>query len=157
MTCRARRTFTRPPSVRIRSRARSARLPAADTLNAVLTEAAREPDLAEPAALMQMALTGSASDHDASRAPIDAGGGKHISTPVRNGEMVVEGFTVHADHRGGTQLIMYFRPRLDDAHRRLWLHAYPIHSAAYVEIEPAIAPALWTAGELTWAMFELPP
>jgi hypothetical protein len=141
----------------VRNRDRDVPPPPADTLNAVMTDASREPDLAEPAALMRMAVTGSASNREASRAAIDAGRGIRIATPLRNGEAVVEGFTVHPAPRGGTQVIVYFRPQFDDSQRRLWLHAYPVGSGAYIDIAPAIAPTMWTAGALTWALFELPP
>jgi hypothetical protein len=141
----------------VRSRPGNTPRSAAETLNAVVVDAERDEDLAEPAALLRLALAGGAADRDAGRTPIDAGHGRRIASPVRKGEIVIEGFTTHPAHGGRTQLVVYFRPRVNGDNRRLWVHAYPVGSPAYLEIIPRLAPAIWTPGEIGWAMFELPP
>jgi hypothetical protein len=125
-------------------------------LDAVLSSAERRPDLAEPAALVRLAIGGGAANPDAGRVPIEAGRGLRINGPVRGGEIVVEGFTIHPLAGGRTQLIVYFRSRIEDASRRLWLHAYPAGSPDYIDLQPTFAPATWRSGALLWAAFELP-
>lgn len=135
----------------------AASLRGSETLNAVMREAESQPDLAEPAALLQLALEGGAGRPDAARRPVDAGHGRHIASTLRNGELVIEGFTQRPVGGGRTQLTVYFRPRNDVANRRLWLHAYPAGSTDYIDIEPYLAPAIWKPDELGWAAFEVPP
>lgn len=127
-----------------------------EALNAALTDAERQPDLGEPAALVRLALSGGTANPDASRVPIEAGHGKRLAIPMRNGEVGIEGFTAHPAAAGGTQLILYFRPRVDSTSRRLWLHAYRSGSTEYLDVQPSIAPAVWKPGELAWAAFDLP-
>jgi hypothetical protein len=126
-----------------------------DRLNAALTEAERHPELVEPVALVRLALSDGAADRDASRGLIEAGHGKRLDLAVRNGEVIFEGFTVHPVAGGGSQLILYFRPRVDSANRRLFLHAYR-SVGDYVDVEPGMVPAVWRPGELAWAAFDLP-
>jgi hypothetical protein len=128
-----------------------------DALNAALSNAEQQPDLAEPAALVRLAINGGEADRDAGRRPIEAGRGLRIVSPVRNGEIVIEGFTIHPLAGGRTQLIVYFRPRVEAVSRRLWLHAYPVGSPEYLDVQSTIAPATWRPGDLAWAAFELPP
>jgi hypothetical protein len=126
-------------------------------LNAALDEAARQPDLLEPVMLVRLAVNGGAAARDASRAPIEAGRGRRLSLPVRNGELMIEGVTTHSAAGGGTQLILYFRPHIDASSRRLMMRAFPRGSPEYIDLWPTIAPALWQPGTLAWATFELPP
>jgi hypothetical protein len=133
----------------------AASLRGSDMLAALMREAERQPELAEPAALLQLAIEGGASGPDVARQPIDAGHGRHLASALRNGEVMIEGLT-HRPAGAGTQLVVYFRPRGDVTNRRLWLSAYPVGTTAYIEIEPTLAPAVWKPGELGWAAFELP-
>jgi hypothetical protein len=128
----------------------------AGVVDAVVADAERATDLAEPAALLRLAATGGLAHADSSREPIAAVGGMQLETPIRNGEVVFEGFTVHPRGDRGTQVIVYVRPRVEAASRRLWLHAYPEGSAGYLDLEPTIRP-VWKPGVLTWAAYELPP
>jgi hypothetical protein len=141
----------------LRQDAPDARPAAAAALDRVLADAASRPDLAEPAALVRLALSSDGADGETIRTAIVAGHGRLINSILRNGEMIVEGFTVHAAPSGGTELIVYFRVHGETANRRLWVHAYPVGAPSYLTIEPSFAPAAWTPDESMWEMFELPP
>jgi hypothetical protein len=128
----------------------------AATLDAALADAERRPDLAEAAALVRLAIAGDPSDAEASRAPIAAAGGRRFTAPLRRGDIVVEGFTLHPSS-AGTQLIVYFRPRVNADNRRLWVHIQRPGTSEYDEIPAALAPATWKPHHLAWAAFNLPP
>ena len=97
--------------------------------------------------------------HETGQAAIDAGRGKLLNTSLRNGEIVIVGFTSRRAASGGTQLIVYFRVSGDISNRRLWVHAYPypIGGPSFVTPDAILAPEVWVPGALMWAMFELPP
>ena len=129
----------------------------AGALAGVLAAAEEDPDLAEAAALVRMTLA-----HDAGetgQAAIEAGRGKRLDASLRNGEIVIVGFTSRRAASGGSQLIVYFRVRGDISNRRLWVHAYPypIGGPSFVTPDAILAPEVWVPGALMWAMFELPP
>ena len=128
-----------------------------DAVAATMESAARRQDLAEPAALLRLAVEGGAASADAAARPIAAGGGTRIGASLRNGELVIEGVTHHPTAGGGTQLIVYFTPHVDAVSRRLWLHAYPVADRRdYLDLVPTLAPMVWKPGQLAWASFELP-
>jgi len=126
-------------------------------LTAALDEAELRPELAEPAALVRMALDGSAAQPSASDAPLQAGAGTRLHAVLRNGEVALEGFTVHRAATGRLQLIVYFRPRVNADNRSLWLHTLRVNTTEYEFFSPVLAPSTWTPGQLAWAAFELPP
>jgi hypothetical protein len=128
----------------------------AATLDAALADAEQRPDLAEAAALVRLAIAGDSSEAEAGRGAIEAAGGRRFTAPLRRGEVVVEGFTLHPS-AGGTQLIVYFRPRVNADNRRLWVHIQRPGTNEYAEVPPALAAATWTPHHLTWAAFNLPP
>jgi hypothetical protein len=58
---------------------------------------------------------------------------------------------------GNRIVIVYFRPKVDWAGRRLWVHAYPAGSHDYVDVEALFPPfAGWHTGELAWEAFRTP-
>jgi hypothetical protein len=128
----------------------------APTLAAALTDAEQRPDLAEAAALVRLAIAGDTSDVEAGRAAIEAAGGRRFAAPLRRGEVVVEGFTLHPSP-AGTQLIVYFRPHVNADNRRLWVHIQRPGANEYDDVPAALAPATWTPHRLAWAAFNLPP
>src|SRR5262249_6129546 len=90
--------------------------------------------------------------------PIAAGRGRLIHGPLRGGEAILEGATVHVLHDGRVQAIVYYRPSVDWANRRLWLHAYPDGAREYLDPEPVLSSSVTPRkGDLEWAVFELPP
>src|SRR5262249_1178323 len=128
-----------------------------DAVAATLQQAERRRDLAEPAALLRLAVEGGSAAPDAATRPIAAGGGVRIGARLRNGEIVVEGVTHRPSAAGGTQVIVYFTPHVAATSRRLWMHAYPVADRReYLDIVPTLAPAIWKPGQLAWASFELP-
>jgi hypothetical protein len=131
---------------------------AADALQAVIAEATREPELHEAAALLHLTLDGGIDRGDPDALPIESSAGRRLGagTPVRNGEIILDGYTVHSRGSRGTQLIVYFRPRVDGINRRLWIHAYPGGSPPFQDLAPTIPP-VWKPGALAWAAYDLPP
>jgi hypothetical protein len=129
----------------------------ADTFKTALDEAELRPDLAEPAALVRMALDGTASDAGASSTPIEAGGGRRLQAALRNGEVALEGFTVHRTASDKVQVIVYFRPRVNADNRSVWLHTLRVNTTEYQFFSPVLTPSTWTPGTLAWAAFQLPP
>src|SRR5262249_5546915 len=99
---------------------------------------------------------GDAAETDAVHAAIDAAGGRRFAAPLRRGEIVVEGFTLHPSPQG-TQLIVYFRPSVNADNRRGWLRVRRPDSEQYEDVPPVLAPSTWTPHRLTWAAFNLPP
>ena len=129
-----------------------------DAVAATLQQAERRQDLAEPAALLRLAVEGGGAAPDAATRPIAAGGGVRIGARLRNGELIVEGVTHRPLAGGATQVIVYFTPHVDSTSRRLWMHAYPVADRReYLDIVPTLAPMIWKPGQLAWASFELPP
>jgi hypothetical protein len=139
------------------ARLRGATWNGSEAVRAVLSDAEAQPDLAEPVALVRMELDHRASEGDAAVRLIEAGRGTRLMTSIRNGEMLLEGFTTHMRHEDRTELVVYLRPNTDANNRRVWLHAYPEGSEDYLVLEPTIAPTTWRPGELIWQVFELPP
>jgi hypothetical protein len=130
-----------------------------DAIEQAVAAARREPDLAEPAELVRLALDRGEADPLAAKGPIEAGGGRPLRTPMRGGEAMLEGATAHTLPNGHVQVIVYFRPRIDWTSRQLWLHAYPDAAPeTYLDRPPVMtASATPSPGELEWAVFELPP
>jgi hypothetical protein len=130
---------------------------AARALAGVLADADTQPDLAEPAALVRAVLA--RDRHETGEAAIRAGGGQVLNASLRNGDVIIVGFTTHRAASGGSQLIVYFRARGEMSSRRLWVHAYPypIGGPSFVTPDPILALAEWRPNELMWELFELPP
>ena len=130
----------------------------AGAVDAVIADARRSPDLAEPAALLQLAVDGDLAGGDPSRFPIELAHGRRFGggTPMRHGEAMFDGFTVFPRGTRGTQLIVYFRPHAESANRRLWLHAYPNGLPPFLDLTPTIPP-VWNPDALAWAVYDLPP
>ena len=124
----------------------------------VIADARRSPNLAEPAALLQLAVDGDLAGGDPSRFPIELAHGRRFGggTPMRHGEAMFDGFTVFPRGTRGTQLIVYFRPHAESANRRLWLHAYPNGLPPFLDLTPTIPP-VWNPDALAWAVYDLPP
>jgi len=133
--------------------------PPADALERVLAEAEEQPDLAEAAVLVRMAVAPESRTVETAWRAIDAGHGQRLDKSFRNREVVIDGFTAHPISSGGTQLMIYFRAFGNDlSSRRLWMHAYqPGVTTSWLEPDPVLAPAQWTRGEPMWELFELPP
>src|SRR5262245_49755200 len=128
-----------------------------DAVAVALQHAEQRQDLAEPAALLRLAVEGGGSAPDAATRPITAGGGIRIGARLRNGELIVEGVTHRPSAAVGTQVIVYFTPHVDATSRRLWLHAYRVADRRqYLDVVPTLAPVIWKPGLLAWASFELP-
>jgi hypothetical protein len=136
-------------------RGRSAEWRNSEPLDTALAVAEKQPQLAEAAALVRLAIADAFADRDASHVPIAAGRGTRLDVAANN-DVFFEGFTVHPSARGGTQVILYFRARGDSTNSRLWMHAYREGETAYLDVEPSIAPVAWPSGELLWAAFDLP-
>jgi hypothetical protein len=129
-----------------------------EAFKSVVHAARADSELAEPAELLHLALARSWDDPDAAARPIAAGHGRVIHAPMRGGEALLEGATVHTLHDGRVQVIVYYRPRVDWMNRRLWLHAFRDGASGYLDPEPAIASSERPrAGDLEWTVFELPP
>jgi hypothetical protein len=131
----------------------------AEALSAAIADAETFPDLAEAAGLARLELDHRASDPAAARAIIEAGHGTRLTSSIRNGEVVVEGYTVTPSNPlpgERTQLILYLRMNTHWANRRMWLHVYPAGREQYLVIEPTIAPRTWRAGDLIWQVYDVP-
>ena len=129
-----------------------------EAIERVIADADANPELAEPAALVRLALAGHWSDPAAASGPIAAGRGRRLGTKLRGGDAVLEGATAHVLGNGSVQVVVYYRPRVDWTNRRVWLHAFsdaaPQH---YLDPPPTITSSETpTIGALEWTAFELP-
>lgn len=125
-------------------------------LKSALADAARQPDLAEPAMLVRLLLDGRLTDRTSAAELIAAGHGVSLQTPMRAGEALLEGFTV-SPSGAGTQVTVYFRPEVSWDNSSLWLHAYPPASSTYLDLAPFTGRSRPAPHELAWAVFKLPP
>jgi hypothetical protein len=75
---------------------------------------------------------------------------------MRNGEVILEGFTVCGLPSGGTQVTVYFRPHVEWSSRSIWLHAYSPDSDEYLTLTPVTGRSVPRPRELAWEVFELP-
>ena len=125
-------------------------------LRSALADAARRPDLKEPAMLVGLLLDGRATDRTAAAELIEAGHGVLLRTAMHNGAVVLEGFTLWP-RPTGTQVTVYFRPETGWDNRHLWLHAYSPGSTTYLDPAPISGRPLIVPHELAWAVFRLPP
>ena len=112
-------------------------------------------DLAEPLELLRASLSPGPGGPTAA-AVIRAGRGVALSLTVQD-EIWIDGFTVHPDALGRSDVTVYFRPIHEWRGRRLWMHGYPEGSSSFVSFDPA-PPAFdgWKVGELAWERFVLP-
>lgn len=130
-----------------------------EAIERAIAHAEGNPELAEPAALVRLALAAGWSDPAAASRPIAAGHGRSIRTKLRGGDAFLEGATVHVLGGGSLQVVVYYRPRADWTNRRIWLHAFPDTAPQrYLDPPPTITSSETpTIGALEWAAFELPP
>ena len=125
-------------------------------LRSALGDAARRPEVKEPALLASLLLDRRAADRGAAAAVVEAGHGVVFDKTLRNGEVILEGGT-RAARAGGTEVVIYFRPETTWDSRRIWLHAYPQGSKVYRDVAQAGGRARVVPHELAWAVFKLPP
>ncbi len=136
-------------------------LPAAEwsrsvALRSALADAARQPDLEEPAMLVGLLLDGRATDRTAAAELVEAGRGVLLRTAMHNGAVVLEGFTLWP-RATGTQVTVYFRPETGWDNRHSWLHAYSPGSTTYLDLASISGRPQIVPHELAWAVFRLPP
>lgn len=136
-------------------------LPSADwsrspELHTAIADAARHPGLEEPATLARVFLDGRAADRNAVREVVEAGHGVLFGKALRHGELILEGSTKWR-RAGGTEVTVYFRPESSWNSRRVWLHAYPVGTHAYLDIAPVGGRPHIVPDELSWTTFRLAP
>ena len=114
------------------------------------------PEIAEPIELLRASL-GPQAGGAASADVIRAGGGVPLSSTVQD-KVRLDGYTVHPDAGGRTEVTVYFRPVQKWTGRVLWMHAYPEGTAVFISVDAAPPPFDgWKPGELAWDRFILPP
>jgi len=119
-------------------------------------DAAREPHLAEGAALLRLQFAPRGSS-GAVEQFITTSGIVRRDTVMHNGQVDLVGFSVHRTPRGAAAVTVYYIPRVPWSNRRFWLHAYPPGVHDYVDVPPVAAPFDgWVPGEVAWDTFELP-
>lgn len=114
------------------------------------------PEIAEPIELLRASLSPQAAGPAAADV-IRAGGGVPLASRVQDA-ISLEGYTVHPDGRGRTEVTVYFRPIQKWSGRVLWMHAYPEGTDFFLSVDAAPPPFDgWKPGELAWDRFILPP
>lgn len=113
------------------------------------------PEVAEPIELLRASLSprpGGVTAADVIR----AGRGVRLSSTAQD-KIRLDGYTVHPDAAGRTEVTVYFRPIQKWRGRVLWMHAYPEGSDSFISLDAAPPPFDgWRLDELAWERFILP-